>query len=130
MRMGIGGVAFAAACMALGLTGVAQASTHAAGSGHAAVLPADYNGCADGTACMYTDDGWDNSSPEQHWWTYGCYNLTNEYGDRYVYNNQYDNATVTLYTGTNCQDPYAVVSENTSWEGDISPINSISLDNP
>ncbi|QBD80195.1 hypothetical protein EPA93_31140 [Ktedonosporobacter rubrisoli] len=85
------------------------------------------NGCSSGTVCMYTDSGYSSGSPEQHWYQYGCVNLSNEYGDRYIFNNQYNGASVTLYTGSNCNSPQTTIAAGTTWEGNITPINSISL---
>ena len=88
------------------------------------------NGCSSGTVCMYTDDGYASGSSEHHWYQYGCVNLSNEYGDRYIFNNQTGGASVTIYTGYNCTNPSHTIAAGTTWEGDITPINSISLDQP
>lgn len=125
-RIGIGGLSLAAVCAALIPASAAQASAHAGRAVHA--RPDSVNGCAGGTVCMYTDDGWAGGSSEHHWWVYGCSNLSDEYGDRYVFNNQYGGATATLYAGSDCTgQPIATISEGTTWQGDITPVNSLSL---
>jgi hypothetical protein len=77
---------------------------------------------------MYTDSGYTSGSTEHRWYQYGCVNLSNEFNDRYIFNNQYDGASVTLYRGSNCGgDIVANISQGETWEGDITPVNSISL---
>lgn len=41
------------------------------------------------------------------YWAYGAHNLSNQYGDHYVVNNQYGGAWVELRTGNNfpCSPP-------------------------
>jgi hypothetical protein len=135
----------AASCAAFIPLGTAQASTHApasaftsqdvsrqaADSGGTRVTvvtePKSNNGCSDGIVCMYTDDGWGQGTPEHYWVNYGCNNLSNETGDRYVLNNQYGGNTATLWTGYGCTGSTIIIPENRSWHGDIGPINSISV---
>lgn len=77
---------------------------------------------------MYTDSGYSAQSPEHYWYQYGCANLSNEYGDRYVFNNQYGGASVTLYSGSNCTgNAITQIDAGHTWEGDITPVNSLSL---
>lgn len=90
--------------------------------------PAITDGCVNGAVCMYTDSGWKTHSPEHSWTVYGCYNLDNETGDRYVFNNQYGGNTATLWTGSNCAGTATTIGDGVNWEGNITPINSISVD--
>lgn len=120
-----GGLVLVAACAALMPASMARADTRAGG---AAARPASTHGCASGTVCMYTDSGWDSGDSEHHWWVYGCSNLSGEYGDRYVFNNQYGGATVTLYKGSNCAgEVVATIPAGQLWQGDITPVNSLAL---
>jgi hypothetical protein len=138
---------FAAGCAAFIPLGTAQASTHAPASAFArqavsqraadapggtrvtvVTEPESEKGCSDGAVCMYTDDNWNQGTPEHYWTTYGCSNLSNETGDRYVLNNQYGGDTATLWTGSDCKGTSTIIPEGTSWEGSITPINSISVD--
>lgn len=128
----IGGALLAAVCAAAIPAAAAHAGTQATGrtvSTQAAhtVNPMNTNGCASGTVCMYTSSGWSHGTTEHHWWQYGCYNLVNEYGTRYVFNNQTGGAGTKLWTGKNCTKTGKPVSAGYTWEGDITPINSISL---
>lgn len=115
---GIGALVLAAASAALITAGAAHASTH---------KPAEDDGCGNGVVCMYTDSGWQSKTPEHTYWTYGCANLTNETGDRVVFNNQYGGALATLYTGSDCNGTATNVGARHTWQGDIGPINSIML---
>ena len=85
------------------------------------------NGCPYQYACMYTKNGWTADRPEHEYYNYDCYNLTNEYGIRYVLNNQSDNAELSLYYNSGCTDLDATIGAQ-GWEwGDIGPINSLAL---
>ncbi len=118
----------AAAIMSVLLVGMASA--HATSS--TSVLST--NGCNSGDVCMYTPAGDLSGSPEHTWFQYGCYNLTNEFGNRDIFNNQFGGATFTVYFGFNCTNPstnpQTKILEGETWIGDITPINSISLDPP
>jgi hypothetical protein len=145
-RIGIGSLVLATICTVLIPAYAAQASTRASASTFTRQVassraaddrggvkvnvarPDDTDGCSLGAVCMYTDWGWLLDIPEQSWTVYGCYNLSNETGDRYVFNNQYGGYTATLWTGSNCTGNSTVIAGGTNWEGDITPINSISLD--
>jgi hypothetical protein len=128
MRMGIGGLAFAAGCVALSLTGVAQASTYATGSRAGIRTAADAGSCPSGSVCMFTYAGFPSDTIEHRWAWYGCDNLFNEWGDRIVINNQVGGAAVTLYKGGNCGGQvYTTIAQDGLWQGDIGPVNSLSL---
>jgi hypothetical protein len=109
----ITGLVLAAACAALIPAGAAQAST---------------NGCSSGTVCMYTDAGWFWGNPDHHWEVYQCYNLANETGDRHVFNNQTGGASASLWSGNlGSGTKIADIAAGTTWQGDITPVNSICL---
>jgi len=78
---------------------------------------------------MYTSTGWSKGQPEHSYYYYGCYNLSNEFGTRVIYNVQTGGATVTGYKNYGCSDPAWTFSPSihTGWFVDITPINSISL---
>lgn len=94
-----------------------------------AVTPNDtVYGCPSGAVCIYPRDQiyWLDPYPEAVYWSYGYHNLSNEYGDHWVVNNQTGGATVDLcdgYNGTNC------VQHQNFFAGDydLTPINSIVL---
>jgi hypothetical protein len=145
-RIGIGGLVLAVLCMAFIPAYSAQASTRvststvtrqfansrAADDRDAITVNAGRldgtDGCSSGAVCMYTDWDWFWDNPESSWTVYGCYNLSDETGDRYVFNNQYGGNTATLWTGANCTGSPTTISDGKNWEGDITPINSISVD--
>ncbi|MFF7445637.1 MULTISPECIES: hypothetical protein [unclassified Streptomyces] len=91
---------------------------------------ATYYGCPYGAVCIYNtanpDSGIENGGV---YWAYGPHNLSNQYGDHYVVNNQYGGAWVELCTGYNGTGrgeaiifaaPYGSVQN-------LGPINSIVL---
>ena len=84
-------------------------------------------GCPSGDACMYTVAGWNSGHPEHKYYRYVCYNLSNESGTRVIYNNQTGGAAVTLYKNYHCTDPAWLVPDGNYSKGNITPIDSISL---
>lgn len=123
---------FAAAVVAsvpLAAAGIAQASVGHGSIGGTSDRPAqsDWNGCRVGYACMYTDNGWINGTPEHAYLQYRCYNLRNETGDRVLFNNQTGGATMRWYSGYNCSNRLGVLYPPNSWGVNITPVNSISL---
>lgn len=130
-----GGFLLAAACAAAVPAAAAHAGTRVtsvqAGTqvpGHTA-RPADNFNCKNGTVCIYDQPPTNSTQPYNHWWLFGCHQLSNEYGQKWVFNNQYGGYTATLWTGKNCNGRRTAIAENHTWSGDITPINSISLDN-
>lgn len=75
---------------------------------NALYLNDDVQWCRDGYVCIYAqNDGWPGTteSPTDVYYAYGVYQLYDQYGLHWVYNNQTDNAGVWLCTGsygTNC----------------------------
>jgi hypothetical protein len=55
------------------------------------------HGCPYYYACMYTSSGWKSNTPEHKWYYYGCYALSNEYGTRWIYNNQSGGGDISLF---------------------------------
>lgn len=118
MRLAVSAVAVAGSLVAL-TTAPASAASNAT-----------YYGCPYGAVCIYNNA--DPNSGIQSggvYWAYGAHNLSNQFGDHYVVNNQYGGAWVELCTGYNGTGrgesiifgaPYGNV-EN------LSPINSIFL---
>lgn len=99
--------------------------------GQITAIAYEINGCGHGVVCMYTDSGYQAGKPAHRWYQYGCYNLSNELGDRYIFNHQFSGASVTLYTGHDCKsgESYHIPS-GTTWQGNITPINSLRLKPP
>ncbi|MGW6016264.1 hypothetical protein [Streptomyces sp. NPDC055210] len=100
-------------------------------AGTASAKAADtYYGCPSGAVCIYnTADPNSGIQDGGIYWAYGAHNLSNQFGDHYVVNNQYGGAWVELCTGYNATgrgttvifgSPYGTVSN-------LSPINSIFL---
>jgi len=82
-------------------------------------------GCPAGYVCMYTVDGLINSTPEHKYYSYGCYNLYNEFGTRYILNSQTSGAEALLYKGYGCSGLAITIPHLDTWHGSVSPIYSI-----
>ena len=76
---------------------------------------------------MYTTSGWKNSTPEQEYYVYGCYDLSNEFGTRVIYNNQYGGAVISGYSRYGCSATQWSVAQNGWLIVDITPVNSVRL---
>ena len=86
------------------------------------------HGCPSGYACIYPQDaGWNGDHPSLMWYHYGTYQLSNQYGNHYIYNNQTGGAPFWLCTdwhGYTC--PWYVAAGNAA-QTDFTPINSVKL---
>ncbi|MFD7906026.1 hypothetical protein ACFVSN_08120 [Kitasatospora sp. NPDC057904] len=105
--LGTGAAALAATASLLAGAGTAHADT--------------INGCADGYVCIYANDG----TITNRYYNYGTYNLSNQYGYKWILNNQTGGAKVSFctgYNGVDCGPAYTAVS----WLYiNLTPINSI-----
>ncbi|MBB1261934.1 hypothetical protein [Streptomyces alkaliterrae] len=98
-------------------------------TGTPAAQAATVKGCASGYVCMYqSHEDYQNGKPSHRWYTYGAHNLSNQFGRKYIANNQYGGAKVQLcngYNGTNCSR--SIILPDTHVYIDITPINSVKL---
>jgi hypothetical protein len=121
MRKMIRGAAVltAATAAVVALTGMAEAK------------PADsWAGCPDGAVCIYPQDQNPAVAPSQVFYTYGPHNLSGQFGNHWVLNNQTGGATASLCTGNDgvgCGNPIAA---KTGVYANLTPINSITLNRP
>ena len=76
---------------------------------------------------MYTTWGWNSSIPEHKYYSYGCYDLSNEYGTRVIYNNQYGGAVISGYGSYGCGATAWSVAQRGWLTVDITPVNSVKL---
>ncbi|MFI6654670.1 hypothetical protein ACIBL8_04020 [Streptomyces sp. NPDC050523] len=117
-----------AAALAIAAAAVTAVGT---GSAHASDKPA--YGCPGGAVCIYPEATpyW-NSRPTDIFYSYGAHNLSNEFGNHFVLNNQYGsaNATAQLCTGYNGVNCVATIALNAYVYYDLTPINSIVLNRP
>lgn len=89
-----------------------------------------YEGCPYGDVCIYPNASWNGGHPQSsqgEFFYFGCYDLVNQFGVHRVFNNQYGGATVTLYYGSGCTDPYFTIDQYTYSDVNLTPIYSISL---
>ncbi|MFF7053105.1 hypothetical protein ACFY94_32605 [Streptomyces griseorubiginosus] len=89
-------------------------------------------GCRSGNVCIWAQgvEPFDDPHPTVQYSSYGYHNLSNQFGEHAVLNNQYGGATAHLcrnYGGTNC--PEILLQDDWSYEN-LTPINSITLDRP
>lgn len=114
----------AAVVLALGLAATSG------GQAEAASTVRSYQGCPAGYVCIYPrDKGWNGGHPEAGglFYSYGAHNLSNQYGNHYIFNNQYDEALVTLDERPNGVDHAYLISAGTAAVYNLTPINSITL---
>lgn len=99
--------------------------------GTAGAHPADaWAGCPDGAVCIYPQDQNPAVKPSQIYYSYGAHNLSNQFGNHWVLNNQTGGASASLCygsNGANCGNPIAA---GTGVYADLGPINSITLNRP
>jgi hypothetical protein len=115
-------VVAAVAVGAVTFLGVATPAAHAAATIH---------GCPAGYACIYPQNaGWNGDRPSHKYYTYGEYNLSNQFGTHRVLNNQTgDWAESAFYycTGYNGGGTCGRVQQG-AWEDlNLTPINSVVL---
>lgn len=101
-------------------------------TGTAAQAAGEYAGCPYGAVCVYPNASWNNNRPSLVFWSYGGHNLSNQFGVKRVFNNQYGGAHAWLckqYNGANCT-PFPKgypIEMYTYVDYDLTPINSILL---
>ncbi|CAM5538342.1 MULTISPECIES: hypothetical protein [Streptomyces] len=112
-------VAVTAAASVVALSGAAQARP-AAG---------DWNGCPYGAVCIWGQDRnpYLDPHPTNVYWSYGAHNLSNQYGDHYVFNNQYGGASMSLCTGYNGVGCHLALAEQEIGSFNLTPYNSVTL---
>ncbi|MET9882063.1 hypothetical protein ABZZ20_02695 [Streptomyces sp. NPDC006430] len=90
----------------------------------------DWAGCPSGAVCIYPQDQNPAVKPSQIFYSYGAHNLSNQYGNHWVLNNQYGGATASLCTGSGGSGCGAPIAEGAGVYADLGPINSITLNRP
>jgi hypothetical protein len=86
------------------------------------------HGCPYYYACMYTTSGWKNNTPEHEWYYYGCYALSNEYGTRYIYDNQSGGGDIAGFGNYTCNSGTQWAAGPGGWlVVNITPTNSVEI---
>jgi hypothetical protein len=85
------------------------------------------HGCPYYYACMYTTSGWSNNTPEHEYYYYGCYALSNEYGTRWIYDNQSDHGDIAGMSTYSCNGLQWAVAPGGWGKVNITPVNSVEL---
>jgi hypothetical protein len=117
-------ITYAAAALALT---TAALTTLSAGS---AAADGSWAGCPSGAVCIYPQDQNPAAAPSDVFWSYGAHNLSGQYGNHWVLNNQTGGAHAHLCRGSGGADcVYDIAAQNGVWY-DLGPINSITLDRP
>ncbi|GHP00308.1 hypothetical protein KSF_103550 [Reticulibacter mediterranei] len=88
------------------------------------------HGCPPGYVCIYPEgstNGVNDTTPTQKYYYYGVYQLSNQYGQHEIINNQVDKAWASLCTdwqGATCHQMLAPLTLGTY---NLTPINSIKV---
>ncbi|MEU2396130.1 hypothetical protein [Streptomyces sp. NPDC007369] len=99
--------------------------------GAADARPADeWAGCPYGSVCIYPENQNPAVKPTHVFTRYGAHNLSNQFGNHWVLNNQYGGATARLCTGFNGVGCGAPIGEGRGVYANLTPINSITLNRP
>ncbi|MGW1561097.1 hypothetical protein ACWCQ1_31865 [Streptomyces sp. NPDC002144] len=112
---------------------VATAAVAAIGTSSANASDRTVYGCPGGAVCIYPRDAdIHNSTPTNIYYSYGAHNLSNQFGNHYVLNNQYGsaNATAQLCNGYNGADCVITIGLNEFGVYNLTPINSVVLNRP
>ncbi|MEU6314905.1 hypothetical protein [Streptomyces sp. NPDC047014] len=97
-------------------------------SGTVQAQPADaWAGCPDGAVCIYPQNQNPAVKPTHIFYSYGAHNLSNQFGNHWVLNNQYGGATANLCTGYNGAGCGGTIAAGTGVYADLTPINSVRL---
>ncbi|KOG55072.1 MULTISPECIES: hypothetical protein [Streptomyces] len=100
-------------------------------SGTVEAKPADaWAGCPDGAVCIYPQNQNPAVKPTHIFYAYGAHNLSNQFGNHWVLNNQYGGATANLCRGLGGQDCGGNIAAKTGVYADLTPINSVRLNRP
>lgn len=87
-----------------------------------------YEGCPAGWVCMYPQNaGWNSGHPEHMWYSYGNYNLSNEYGTHRFFNNQTGTGAAGMCLGYNGTGTCYYQPTGTWSDDNFTPINSVRL---
>lgn len=88
-------------------------------------------GCAPGYVCIYPQNaGWNHGHPSYATKVYGSHNLTNQFGNHYVFNNQTGGARMAFNYGYNGTHRRSTMNAFTYVNLNLTPINSITLLRP
>ncbi len=117
------------------LRGVAALATAATavvamcGAAQARPAEGDWNGCPYGAVCIWGQDRnpYLDPHPTNVYWSYGAHNLSNQYGDHYVFNNQYGGAGMSLCTGYNGVGCHVALEGQEIGSFNLTPYNSLTL---
>ena len=87
------------------------------------------HGCPVGAVCLYPQNaGWNGDRPSARYWSYGAHNLSFQYGNHRIFNNQYGGAGVEACFGYNGRGG-GTLSLGTGYATDynFTPVNSLVL---
>ncbi|WP_327400056.1 hypothetical protein OG194_07465 [Streptomyces sp. NBC_01288] len=104
-------------------------------SGAAQAKPADetpWDGCPSGAVCIYGEGvvPANNPHPTNVYYSYGAHNLSNQFGQHWILNNQTGGASASLCNGSNGTNCTTTIAQDNGLRVDFTPINSITLNRP
>ncbi len=86
------------------------------------------HGCPAGYVCIYPQNaGWNGDHPSLKYYNYGVYQLHNQFGTHYLFNNQTSGAWVWLCTDWNGNNRAGRYASPALYVVNLTPINSIRL---
>lgn len=87
------------------------------------------HGCPYGAVCIYAQNaGWNGNRPSLTYWSYGPHNLSNQFGNHRIFNNQYGGALVEAcfgYNGTG--GGTLLLGAGFPTDYNLTPVNSVVL---
>ncbi|MFF4156222.1 hypothetical protein [Streptomyces sp. NPDC001678] len=108
----------------------ATAAVMAVGTAEAKPADGPWAGCPWGAVCVYPQDQNPAVSPSLVFESYGAHNLSNQYGNHWVLNNQYGGAYARACTGYNGGGSCTDIALENGLYLNLTPINSIVLVRP
>lgn len=109
---------------------MAAAALTTLGAGSAGAAGGDWAGCPSGAVCVYPQNQDPAVSPSAVYWSYGAHNLSGQYGNHWVLNNQTGGAHAHLCRASGGGDCVYDIAAQRGVYYDLGPINSITLDRP
>jgi hypothetical protein len=87
------------------------------------------HGCPYGAVCLYPQNaGWNGDRPSARYWSYGAHNLSYQYGNHRLFNNQYGGALVEACYGYNGRGGGTLLlGTGYATDYNFTPVNSLVL---
>jgi hypothetical protein len=80
-----------------------------------------------GRQCKQSGKKYNNDRPAPKFFTYGAHNLSNQFGWKYIPNNQTGGAIARICDGYNGTDCRLTIYPGETWDINFTPVNSVYL---